>query len=191
MAGWTLCHGAGGPAAVVALAADVLGEAEHRTLALAAAAAYVGAAGTRPEEWPCGLRGADGDVSLVNGVAGTAVLLADLVRAGHSAIAGAARMGGVRPAGSAAGGLGPRVVAGRAGRRNPLVLADGAVRPPLTCDGTVREARSFSPVAFAASATKSATTGAALVRALSLAAETCFCTGLLCQTLPETVLIWA
>lgn len=80
--GWTLCHGAGGPAGMVALASDVLGVHEHRERALAAAAAFVAAAPTDPGEWPCGLRGADGDVSLATGVAGTAVLLADLARPG-------------------------------------------------------------------------------------------------------------
>ena len=98
VAGWTLCHGAGGPAAVVALAADVLGEEEHRTLALAAADDYVHAAGPAPEEWPCGLRGADGDVSLLNGVAGTAVLLADLAVPGAVPSPALLGMRGVRPA---------------------------------------------------------------------------------------------
>ena len=50
---------------------------------------------------------------------------------------------------------------------------------------TVLLERSFSPVARAASATMSATTGAALVRATSLAVATCFCTGPEFHTLPE------
>ena len=118
-AGWTLCHGAGGPTAVVALAADVFGEVEHRDLAVAAAAAWVAAAGDAPEAWPCGLRGADGDVSLVNGVAGTAVLLADLALPGAMPSLPLLGMGGARSARaprSAAGGLGPGVVAGGAGQ---------------------------------------------------------------------------
>ncbi|MDT0215682.1 lanthionine synthetase LanC family protein [Rothia sp. ARF10] len=78
VAGWTLCHGAGGPAGLVALAADVLGVPDHRDEALSAAAAFVASAPTDPELWPSGLRGADGDVSLATGVAGTAVLLTDL-----------------------------------------------------------------------------------------------------------------
>lgn len=95
-AGWTLCHGAGGPTAVVALAADVFGEPEHRDLALAAAATWVEAAGEAPDTWPCGLRGADGDVSLVNGVAGTAMLLADLARPGSLPSLPLLGLGGVR-----------------------------------------------------------------------------------------------
>lgn len=96
VAGWTLCHGAGGPTAVVALAADVLGEPEHRDLAVAAVAAWVDAAGDAPDTWPCGFRGADGDVSLVNGVAGTAVLLADLARPGSVPSLPLLGLGGVR-----------------------------------------------------------------------------------------------
>lgn len=129
VAGWTLCHGAGGPAAVVALASDVFGEVEHRELALGAAAAYVDAAGDAPEGWPCGLRGADGDISLVNGVAGTAMLLADLAVPGSVPPLALLGMGGVRGVGSVPGRPGPRVVAGGAGRRSPLGLADGAVGP--------------------------------------------------------------
>jgi len=82
VAGWTLCHGAGGPAGVVALAADVFAVPEHRDQALAAAAAQVAVAPMDPEDWPCGLQGADGDVSLATGVAGTAMVLADLALPG-------------------------------------------------------------------------------------------------------------
>ncbi|KGN37305.1 lanthionine synthetase LanC family protein [Knoellia subterranea] len=81
-AGWSLCHGVAGPTGVVALAADVLDVPEHRERALAAAATFVRSVPLDPEEWPCGLRGADGDVSLANGVAGTAMLLADLALPG-------------------------------------------------------------------------------------------------------------
>ncbi|WP_353952247.1 lanthionine synthetase LanC family protein [Knoellia sp. S7-12] len=81
-AGWTLCHGAGGPAGVVALAADIFGVPDHREQAVAAAAAHVRTAPVDPEEWPCGLQGADGDVSLATGVAGTAMVLADLAQPG-------------------------------------------------------------------------------------------------------------
>ncbi|GAA4118016.1 hypothetical protein GCM10022415_16470 [Knoellia locipacati] len=95
-AGWTLCHGAGGPAGVVALAADILGVPEHRERALAAAAAFVSAAPVDPGVWPCGLRGADGDVSLVTGAAGTAVLLADLARPGTVPSLALLGAGGVR-----------------------------------------------------------------------------------------------
>ena len=82
-AGWSVCHGAGGPSATVALAADVFGVAEHRDRALAAAASFVRSAPVDPEEWPSGLQGADGDVSLLNGVAGTAMVLADLATPGR------------------------------------------------------------------------------------------------------------
>ncbi|KRE42561.1 hypothetical protein ASG74_09195 [Knoellia sp. Soil729] len=80
--GWTLCHGAGGTSGTVALAADVFGVPEHRERALSAAASFVRSAPVDPEDWPCGLQGADGDVSLLNGVAGTAMVLADLALPG-------------------------------------------------------------------------------------------------------------
>lgn len=76
--GWTLCHGLGAPAAVLDLAAIALDEPAHRTLALDAAAEFLDTAGDDPGEWPCGVPAADGDLGLFNGVAGTAVLLADL-----------------------------------------------------------------------------------------------------------------
>ena len=76
----------------------MFGEPEHRQLALDAAATWVAAAGDAPEGWPCGLRGADGDVSLLNGVAGTAVLLADLALPGVVPSLVLLGMGGVRPA---------------------------------------------------------------------------------------------
>lgn len=79
-AGWTVCHGVGGATAVVGLAADVFGVPEHRERAVAAAARFVSSAPVDPGDWPCGLHGADGDVSLLNGVAGTAMILADLAR---------------------------------------------------------------------------------------------------------------
>lgn len=95
-AGWTLCHGAAGATGVVALAADVFGVPEHRDQALAAAAAFVEAAPTDPDEWPCGLRGADGDVSLLTGAAGTAMLLADLAEPGSVPSVVLLGLGGVR-----------------------------------------------------------------------------------------------
>lgn len=81
-AGWTVCHGAGGASGVVALAADVFQVPEHRERALSAAASFVRSAPLDPEEWPSGVQGADGDVSLLNGVAGTAMVLADLANPG-------------------------------------------------------------------------------------------------------------
>ncbi|GGB36988.1 hypothetical protein GCM10011492_29670 [Flexivirga endophytica] len=76
--GWTLCHGLGAPAAVLDLAATVLDEPAHRALALDTAVDFLDVAGDDPSHWPCGLPDADGDLALFNGVAGTAVLLADL-----------------------------------------------------------------------------------------------------------------
>lgn len=78
--GWTLCHGIGSTAAVLDLAASALGEPAHRRLALDAAGEFLDLAGPDPARWPSGLSGAEGDLSLFNGVAGTAVLLADLAR---------------------------------------------------------------------------------------------------------------
>jgi hypothetical protein len=95
-AGWSVCHGAGGASATVALAADVFGVAEHRDRALAAAACFVRSAPVDPEEWPSGSRGADGDVSLLNGVAGTAMVLADLVAPGRVPSVALLGLGGVR-----------------------------------------------------------------------------------------------
>ncbi len=76
--GWTLCHGLGAPAAVLDLAATALDEPAHRALALDAATEFLDLAGENPSDWPCGLLDADGDLGLFNGVAGGAVLLADL-----------------------------------------------------------------------------------------------------------------
>lgn len=112
--GWTLCHGAGGPAGVVALAADVFGVAEHRENAVAAAAAHVRSVPVDPEAWPSGLQGADGDVSLATGVAGTAMVLTDLALPGTVPSVALLGFGGVRGgAGSALGGRGPGVLARR------------------------------------------------------------------------------
>lgn len=122
--GWTLCHGAGGPAGVVALAADVFGVPEHRDEALSAAASFVAVAPADPGTWPCGLRGADGDVSLATGVAGTAVLLTDLALPGT--VPSVVLLGA---GGSAPGGGTPRVVTAARGRRDPRVLARRAVTP--------------------------------------------------------------
>lgn len=95
--GWTLCHGAGGAAGVVALAADVFDVPEHREQALAAATDFVGAAPTDPGSWPCGLRGADGDVSLLTGVAGTAMVLTDVAVPGSVPSVVLLGAGGLRP----------------------------------------------------------------------------------------------
>ena len=130
-AGWTLCHGAGGPAGVVALAADVFGVPEHRERALAAAAAFVRTAPVDPEEWPCGLQGADGDVSLLTGVAGTAMVLADLAVPGSIPSLVLLGLGGVREA-DAPVGVGPGRGRSRGsgarsapGGRGPGVVAPG------------------------------------------------------------------
>lgn len=113
-AGWTLCHGAGGPAGVVALAADIFGVPDHRDQAAAAAAAHVRAAPVDPEEWPCGLQGADGDVSLATGVAGTAMVLADLAQPGTMPSLALLGFGGVRS--------------------QPVASADSAVRATVSAD---------------------------------------------------------
>lgn len=76
--GWTICHGIGSTAAVLDLAATTLAEPRHRELALDTARDFLDIAGDDPAAWPCGLEGADGDLGLFNGVAGTAALLADL-----------------------------------------------------------------------------------------------------------------
>jgi hypothetical protein len=94
--GWTVCHGAGGTSGAVTLAADVFGVPEHRQRAVSAAASFVRAAPVDPEDWPCGLQGADGDVSLLNGVAGTALVLADLALPGRVPSMVLLGLGGVR-----------------------------------------------------------------------------------------------
>ncbi|PVG83312.1 hypothetical protein DDE18_08430 [Nocardioides gansuensis] len=81
-AGLTICHGLGGPVGLLDLAADVLDEPRHRDLAVEAATVFLDAAGTDPGAWPSGVRGADGDLGLLNGVAGTALLLARLALPG-------------------------------------------------------------------------------------------------------------
>lgn len=106
-AGWTMCHGTGGPAAVVSLASDVLGVTEHRDHALAAAAAFVSTAPANPESWPSGQTGADGDLSLLHGVAGTAMVLTDLAHPGSVPSVALLGLGGVR----SAGGFGPGILA--------------------------------------------------------------------------------
>ena len=98
-------------------------------------------------------------------------------RRGSGGAVGALRGGGPR-VGAGAGRRGCRSAGGRVG-----VLAGAPVS--MASEPTVRLERSFSPVARAASATMSATTGAALVRATSLAVATCFCTGPEFHTLPE------
>ncbi|MEO6019632.1 MAG: lanthionine synthetase LanC family protein [Knoellia sp.] len=116
-AGWTVCHGAGGPTGVVALAADVFGVPEHRERAIAAAASFVRSAPVDPEEWPCGLQGADGDVSLLNGVAGTAMIFVDLAQPGtvpSLVLLGCGKAGGIRS--------------------QPVVSADAAVLATVSAD---------------------------------------------------------
>lgn len=75
--GWTLCHGVGAPVAVLDLAATALHEPAHRELALDTAADFLDIAGDDPGDWPCGTA-VDGDLGLFNGIAGAALLLADL-----------------------------------------------------------------------------------------------------------------
>ncbi|MBB2891775.1 lanthionine synthetase LanC family protein [Flexivirga oryzae] len=96
--GWTLCHGVGATAAVLDLAASALDEPQHRDLALDAARDFLDTAGDDPAAWPCGLHGADGDLALFNGIAGTAALFADLA--------------GITGPGSGAGTDGPVVLLG-------------------------------------------------------------------------------
>jgi Lanthionine synthetase C-like protein len=78
--GWTLCHGPAGPAATLAMAARVWGPvaAPHLRTARDAAAQCLQALPEDPTRWPCGLRGTDGDLSLFNGLTGTALSLASL-----------------------------------------------------------------------------------------------------------------
>ncbi|MFT3876838.1 MAG: lanthionine synthetase LanC family protein [Propioniciclava sp.] len=76
--GLTLCHGTGGPLGVLALAARVLDEPRHLRTAREACCAVLEVLPEEPSDWPCGLRGADGDLSWANGLAGTALLLAEL-----------------------------------------------------------------------------------------------------------------
>lgn len=77
-AGLTLCHGLGGPLSVLAEAARVLGEPHHRDVARQAAATLVSALPEDPTTWPSGFKEADGDLGLLTGVAGTALVLAHL-----------------------------------------------------------------------------------------------------------------
>lgn len=76
--GLTICHGAGGALGVLALAARVLDEPRHLRTARAVCGAVLDVLPEDPGDWPCGLRGADGDLSWANGLAGTALLLAEL-----------------------------------------------------------------------------------------------------------------
>ena len=86
---------------------------------------------------------------------------------------------------AAAQGSAPEPVGEGAGRPFVVSGVPAGAPVPMASAPTVRLVRSFSPVARAASATMSATTGAALVRATSLALKTCFCTGPEFHTLPE------
>lgn len=74
----TLCHGLGGPLAVLAQAARVLGEPRHVGVAREAAVAFVSALPEDAAAWPSGFKEADGDLGLMTGVAGTALVLASL-----------------------------------------------------------------------------------------------------------------
>ncbi len=79
-AGLTICHGLGGPLLLLAEASRVLGATEHLDFAREAAAAFVIAFADDPTSWPSGFRGADGDLGLLSGVAGTALVLGALTR---------------------------------------------------------------------------------------------------------------
>lgn len=76
--GLTLCHGLGGPLAVLAEASRVLDEPCHRAVARDAAVALVSALPDDAGSWPSGFKEADGDLALLTGVAGTALVLANL-----------------------------------------------------------------------------------------------------------------
>ncbi len=79
--GWTLCHGLGGGIGLLSYAADVLDAPSLLDTARSATCTFLEQAGDDPAHWPAGIRDTDGDVSLLNGVAGTAVLLAELAGA--------------------------------------------------------------------------------------------------------------
>lgn len=81
-AGLTLCHGLGGPLALLSQAARVLGEGAHAEFARDAAREVLALLPEEPDAWPCGLAGADGDYALLNGLAGTALLLTELALPG-------------------------------------------------------------------------------------------------------------
>lgn len=78
--GLTLCHGLGGPLLTLAEASRVLGAPEHLEVARQVAAAISSVLPDDPADWPSGYRGADGDLGLMTGVAGTALVLAALAR---------------------------------------------------------------------------------------------------------------
>lgn len=78
-AGLSLCHGLGGPMSVLADAGRVLGEPHHVDTARRAAATLVSALPHDPTEWPSGFKEADGDLALLTGVAGTALVLAQVL----------------------------------------------------------------------------------------------------------------
>lgn len=78
--GLTLCHGLGGPLLVLAEAARVFDVSAHLRCARGAASAVVAVLPEDPADWPSGYRGADGDLGLMTGVAGTALVLATLTR---------------------------------------------------------------------------------------------------------------
>lgn len=117
---WTLGDGLGAAVGALALAADVLERPELRDRALAGAGEYVARAPADPAFWrsgpigPSGRGDASGDVGLVHGVAGTAVVLADLALPGavpSAVLLGAGGMRGAhrRSTGSATPRQGPVV----------------------------------------------------------------------------------
>lgn len=77
--GLTLCHGLGGPLLTLAKASRFFEVGEHLDLARRACAELIGVLAEHPADWPSGYRGADGDLGLMTGVAGTALVLAALV----------------------------------------------------------------------------------------------------------------
>jgi lantibiotic modifying enzyme len=79
-AGLTICHGLGGPLLLLAEASRVLGVPAHADFAREATVAVLSAFADDPASWPSGFRGADGDLGLLSGLAGTALLLAALTR---------------------------------------------------------------------------------------------------------------
>lgn len=78
--GLTICHGLGGPLLLLAEASRVLRVLSHADFAREATVAMLSAFADDPTSWPSGFRGADGDLGLLSGLAGTALLLGALTR---------------------------------------------------------------------------------------------------------------
>ena len=76
-AGLTICHGLGGPLLLLVEASRVLGAGaeSHLEFAREATVRVLDAFDDDPTLWPSGFRGADGDLGLLSGVAGTALVL--------------------------------------------------------------------------------------------------------------------